>query len=152
MFYTETKGELARTMPESKCCKLSEFSAIARSLGRLEMPVFEIRTENAASARKIMSFVNVIFGFKPRMRLIHGKGGRSRNQYIIQLLLGKKTLETLKGLGVMSESGSGISMENGIPWHLLSRQCCRRAYLRGVFLGRGYVQNPEKSTYGVYDR
>lgn len=144
MFYTETKGELARTMPESKCCKLSEFSAIARSLGRLEMPVFEIRTENAASARKIMSFVNVIFGFKPRMRLIHGKGGRSRNQYIIQLLLGKKTLETLKGLGVMSESGSGISMENGIPWHLLSRQCCRRAYLRGVFLGRGYVQNPEK--------
>lgn len=41
MFYTETKGELARTMPESKCCKLSEFSAIARSLGRLEMPVLK---------------------------------------------------------------------------------------------------------------
>jgi DNA-binding protein WhiA len=152
MFYTETKGELARMMPESECCVLSELSAIARSCGRLEIrqndggsdSVFEIRTESAASARKIMAHVRSIFKFKPKVRFTHRRGRRSRNQYIVELPYNTETLKVLQDLGVVSQKRGGVSLRNGVPWHLLTKQCCLRTYLRGVFLGRGYVQNPEK--------
>jgi len=152
MFYTETKGELARMMPESECCVLSELSAIARSCGRLEVrqndgesyPVFEIRTESAASARKIMGFVRSVFQIKPKVRFTHRRGRRPGNQYIVELPYDAETLKALQDLGVVSQKGDGVSLRNGVPWHLLTRQCCLRAYLRGVFLARGYVQNPEK--------
>ncbi|HHX25075.1 MAG TPA: DNA-binding protein WhiA [Firmicutes bacterium] len=152
MFHTETKGELARMMPESECCVLSELSAIARSCGRVEIrqkdggsdSVFEIRTESAASARKIMAHVRSVFKFKPKVRFTHRRGRRSRNQYTVELPYNTETLEVLQELGVVSQKKDGVTLRNGVPWHLLTRQCCLRTYLRGVFLARGYVQNPEK--------
>jgi DNA-binding protein WhiA len=152
MFYAETKGELARMMPEGECCLLSELSAIARSCGRLEIvqhdsesdSVFEIRTESAASARKIMAFVRSVFRFKPNVRFTRRRGKRPGNQYIVELPYDAETLKVLDDLGVVSQKRGSVSLKNGVPWHLLARQCCLRSYLRGVFLARGYVQNPEK--------
>ena len=152
MFYAETKGELARMMPDSECCIISELSAIARSCGRLEMrqcdgeslPVFEISTENAAFARKIMAFVRNVFRFKPKVRFTSRKRGLPGNKYTVELPCDADTLRMLQDIGVISQKRGGVSLRNGIPWSLLSKQCCLRSYLRGVFLARGYVQNPEK--------
>jgi DNA-binding protein WhiA len=152
VFYAETKGELARMMPDSECCTIAELSAIARSCGRLEMrqndcdsgSVFEISTKSAAFARKIMAFVRSVFEFKPRVRFTRRRGGLPGNKYIVELPCDTGTLRILQDIGVVLQRGGGVSLRNGVPWHLLSRQCCLRAYLHGVFLARGYVQNPEK--------
>jgi DNA-binding protein WhiA len=36
------------------------------------------------------------------------------------------------------------NLERGLPEGLLEKRCCRRAYLRGAFLAKGSVTNPEK--------
>lgn len=152
MFYVETKGELARAMPDSECCIISELAAIARSCGRLESghnhcesgKVFEISTESAAVARKIMAFVRTVFCVKPKVRFADRRCGLPGNQYIVELPCDISAFATLQDIGVISQRRGSASLRNGVPWPLLSRQCCLRAYLRGVFLSRGYVQNPEK--------
>jgi hypothetical protein len=152
VFYVETKGELARMMPTAECCIIAELSAIARSSGRVEMrqngdepgPVFEISTENAAVARKIMAFVRSIYQVKPKVRFTRRRGGLPGNQYIVELPGDDGALQVLQDIGVVSQRGGSTSMRNGVPWEVLPRQCCFRCYLRGIFLARGYVQNPEK--------
>ncbi|NLS45129.1 MAG: DNA-binding protein WhiA [Firmicutes bacterium] len=152
MFYTETKGELARIMPDSECCIVSELSAIARSSGKLNMGndspgscrVFEMSAENAAVARKIVAFVRRVFQLRPKVRFSRRRGGLPGNKYTVWLPCDTDVLDCLRYIGVIKQGGDNVSLRDGIPKHLLSRQCCLRAYLRGVFLVKGYVQNPEK--------
>lgn len=152
MFYVETKGELARIVPNTECCTIAELSGIARSSGRLETrsssgdagTVFEISTESAAFARKIMAFVRSVFQLKPKVRFTRRRGRLSRNQYTVELPCNTCTLDVLQDIGVVSQREGRAAVRSGVPWQLLTKQCCLRAYLRGVFLARGYVQNPEK--------
>jgi DNA-binding protein WhiA len=37
-----------------------------------------------------------------------------------------------------------VHLRRTVPRHPMTRQCCRRAFLRGTFLGAGTVTNPEK--------
>ena len=38
-----------------------------------------------------------------------------------------------------------LHLKHTVPRHPMTRQCCRRAFLRGAFLGAGTITHPEKS-------
>ena len=46
--------------------------------------------------------------------------------------------EALSELGIVGESG----LQRGIDHDLIKKECCASAYLRGVFLGSGFISNP----------
>jgi DNA-binding protein WhiA len=48
--------------------------------------------------------------------------------------------EALVSLGVLDAEGG---LERGIAAHLVQKQCCTKAYLRGVFMGSGFVSDPQ---------
>jgi DNA-binding protein WhiA len=48
----------------------------------------------------------------------------------------------LEDLDILRE---GSLFNDGLPESLLEKDCCRKAYLRGVFLGGGSLSTPEKS-------
>ena len=121
VFYVETKGELARMMPDSECCIIAELSAIARSSGRLEMRqegdesrrVFEISTESAAVARKIMSLVRSVFQMKPKVRFTRRRGGLPGHQYIVELPGDTGNLKVLHDIGVVSQRRGCVCIKKG---------------------------------------
>jgi hypothetical protein len=43
-----------------------------------------------------------------------------------------------------TDENGQIHLKRTVPRHPMTRQCCRRAFLRGAFLGAGTVTNPEK--------
>ena len=63
------------------------------------------------------------------------------------LTLGGEDARTLLEALHMTETDENgqMHLKRTVPRHPMTRQCCRKAFLRGAFLGAGTVTNPEKS-------
>ena len=63
------------------------------------------------------------------------------------LTLGDKDSQRLLiALHMMEQDeDGGITLRRTTPRHPMTRQCCRRAFLRGAFLGAGSITSPDKS-------
>jgi len=99
-----------------------------------------IVTENIAVARKIFSLVRKLFGLYTEVRVRRNNRLRHNNVYIVHLPPQPGMKDALKRLGLMDSAGR---LQRKVNEGLVHRDCCRRAYLRGVFLGGGSVNNPE---------
>ena len=70
-FSSDTKNEIARIYDEDRCCQIAELAGIVRLNGTVLISAnnqigLEIRTENAALARKVLSLAKKLFAAKVR--------------------------------------------------------------------------------------
>lgn len=144
-FSTLTKDELARIMPEKNHCQLAELAALVRMDGTITINTnnrigLQVTTENAAVARKIFRLAKMVFDVNVEIRVQRKKRLKKNNSYNIYL----QSLPDIQGilgeLGILTNEGA---IQPGIKKDLVKSMCCRRSYLRGVFLGAGSVNNPE---------
>ncbi|MFZ5597155.1 MAG: DNA-binding protein WhiA [Bacillota bacterium] len=143
-FSAQTKNELARVTAEKSCCKKAELSALFRMDGSIQISggrvYINIKNENAAVARKIFSLVREVFGVHGEVLVKRKSKLRKNNIYQVRISPDQNTGDILVSLGLMSESGQ--ILEN-IDKAFISRECCRKSYLRGAFLGGGSVNSPD---------
>lgn len=148
-FSSTAKDELIRLPLGKSCCVLSELSALTqtsgslalRGLGRVQVTY---RVENAALARRIFLLLRTL-NITAKLHFVqHTRLGGRRT---CVLTLGDQDSQTLLiALHMMEQDEEGnISLRRTVPRHPMTRQCCRRAFLRGAFLGCGSMNNPEKS-------
>lgn len=149
-FSSVAKDELIRLPMGKSCCILSELSALTqtsgslalRGLGRVQVTY---RVENAALARRIFLLLRTQLNITAKLHFVqHARLGGRRS---CVLTLGDQDSQTLLiALHMMERDEEGhISLKRTAPRHPMTRQCCRRAFLRGSFLGCGSMNNPEKS-------
>ena len=149
-FSSTAKEELIRQPIGKMCCVLSELSALTqtsgslalRGLGRVQVTY---RVENAALARRIFLLLRTQLGITAKLHFVqHARLGGRRT---CVLTLGDQDSQTLLiALHMMERDEDGhISLKRTAPRHPMTRQCCRRAFLRGAFLGCGSVTNPDRS-------
>ena len=149
-FSSTAKDELIRLPLGKSCCILSELSALTqtsgslalRGMGRVQVTY---RVENAALARRIFLLLRTQLNITARLHFVqHARLGGRRS---CVLTLGDQDSQTLLiALHMMERDEEGnISLKRTAPRHPMTRQCCRRAFLRGAFLGCGSMTNPEKS-------
>ena len=82
--------------------------------------------------------VNPTLHFTQTSRL----GGR---RTCVLTLSGQDARTLLDALHMTETDENGqMHLKRTVPRHPMTRQCCRRAFLRGAFLGAGTVTNPEK--------
>lgn len=144
-FSVQTKEELARVTSRRRCCQLSELAALFRMDGSLQIGgehrvSLTITTESASVARKIFRLIKAVFGLQTQIMVRRKRRLKKSNVYVISLPARLDGQDVLQALGITDEDGS-FSFEPRAD--LLKRQCCRRAYLRGAFLGGGSVNSPE---------
>ncbi|MZP29384.1 DNA-binding protein WhiA [Heliobacterium undosum] len=144
-FSVETKEELARIQPRRRCCQLAELAALFRMDGSLQISgeqgvSLTVSTESASSARKIFRLIKAVFGLQTQILVRRKRRLKKSNVYVISLPARVGGRDVLQELGITDSQGI-FSFEP--PSELLKRQCCRRAYLRGAFLGGGSVNSPE---------
>ncbi len=143
-FYSGLKDELIRVMPKQRCCEIAELSALVRtdgviqiSQGRLSLL---IRESNAGVARKIVTFLRGFGRPDTQIAVRQGSGLPRGNTYVVLIADHDQTVELLEVLGIYGSSG----LTSGIDPAIVRKRCCVRAYLRGAFLGSGYMGEPEK--------
>jgi len=139
-FSSEVKRELSRVTGQ-ECCALAELASLLRMGGNLLLRgtnlAISFTTENAAVARKVLVLIKGAYAVETEVRVSRGQRLKKNNTYMIRVLPSPQVRELLSTLGVLPGSpGVGAS-------GLLRRGCCRRAYLRGAFLGGGSVNRPE---------
>lgn len=114
---------------------ISELSGILKNIGSFNHN-FVITTENASVARRIFQLVKEIYYVTPKV--IVRKGYNFTKNYIYLLEISTKIEMILKDL----------SLERNIPKeYIYDDDGLKRAYLRGVFLSVGSINDPKKSRY-----
>ncbi len=129
-FAAQTKKEL--TMVESQsCCERAELSALIRMNGSVSLSnkkvILDISTENAAIARRIYSLIKKHFQAHTELLVRKKMRLKKNNVYIVRIPA--QVQEILKELCIVSE---GFLFQSRIDERIVSKNCCKRAYLRGA--------------------
>lgn len=153
-FASETKNELARIEPEKKCCMLAEISGFLRVAGSIGLVGFGkfkiiITTDNPAVARHYKKLIQDYFGIETKLEIGEGKAvGKNRSSkkfsYSITIDADNRSEQILRETGILLVREGNNYISDGIYSGIVRTKCCKKAYLRGVFMGAGTMSDPEK--------
>jgi len=139
-FSSEVKAELCAALPDAICCRRAELAGII-ALSGTPLPESEgggmrLRTENEMVAKRAATLIQLLFS-----KQIEPEGTEKKNIYTLTLTKDNGFLHMMKSLGFYFDKRIHFSVDPFIT----SEPCCRRAFLRGAFLGGGSVTSPQKS-------
>jgi len=144
-FSLQVKNDLAGLKTAGRCCQLAELSAIIRMDGSLRLShsqgmTLELVTASAAIARKVIKLLHELFGLRAE-----ATARRSRLSgvvtYLVHVAGQRHFQQALNELGILDES---LNIRSGVAARLVKKRCCAACYLRGLFLGGGYISTPGK--------
>lgn len=115
-FSARVRNELARALPARRCCQRAELAALADFSGEIVEGGMRIAVSDAAVARKLFSLAKQVQGEAPVIEPRPGRRGRIKVH-----------------LSAPPPTGASV----------YERDCCGRAYLRGAWLSRGSISDPE---------
>ncbi len=150
-FSSMTKNELARIPVTDHCCKLAELAAIIRMCGTIQikkMGKLNLRliTENAAIARRIFTILKEMYNGDVEVVVKRNKQLKKNNNYLIIVNDNGISKEILIDVGFIDKEKINIfNPHYKVNEDIISRRCCKRAYIRGAFLGGGSISNPERT-------
>lgn len=133
-FTSIVKNEISK-LDTKETENITELSAIIRNIGIISDNI-KIQTENASVARRIYNLIKDTFYITPR--IIVRKGYNFNKNYIYILEINKKVDKIITDL----EIKTNIPKE-----YIYSDEYLIKAYLRGVFLSTGSINDPKKSRY-----
>lgn len=149
-FSSETKNEMAAVTPEKRCCMLAEISGILRTCGKIRLEglnkvSYVIMTENAAVARRVIRLMKEYFSIRLELQVEKNTGLKKTNVYSMTISEDMRCQEILRETGILRVRDGFNVFDYGIDESIIRRKCCKRAFLRGAFLGSGSITNPKKS-------
>jgi DNA-binding protein WhiA len=142
-FTSEVKDELSHITPENALAGKAELSALVHIEGQLSGRYrLEIVTERSPVARIIVKLFHSLYRLKTevttRRSVLH-----KNYSYLITLPAQLGLEEAIRDLGILSSSG----LEMGVAERLVARPESLAAYLRGAFLGGGFIANPREDAH-----
>ena len=141
-FAAEVKEELTRVAPVCSHCDRALLAAIVRAEGSLHLEgggrmSLEVATDSASVARVVVRLLHGLYQLRTESTARRSVLHKTPN-FLIRVPFQPKLPEVLTDLGVVAREG----LELGVSPHLVKKQCCAAAYIRGIFLGSGFIANP----------
>jgi DNA-binding protein WhiA len=148
-FSKDTKDELAHIVPEKNCCVLAEIAGFIRVCGTIKLMgggKFKVvlTTEHNAVARHYKTLIKAYFDVDPTVEIGRSQAINKGKVYLMTLGPEELSEQVLRETGILMLRGGMNYISDGIYEGLIKTKCCRKAYLRGLFLGTGTLSNPEK--------
>lgn len=140
-FSSKIKKEISTT----ECTRaeyLSELSGIIRTSAEIKIYNIKIQTENKFVANRIFGLFKILYDINLNISLRKNYNFKKNEIYVLELK--KDTLKVLRDLGIVNEKNQLLRIPSE---SLLSDEELRRAYLRGVFLVSGSLNDPKTSRY-----
>ena len=142
-FTAEVKDELARVPPTCSHCEKATLAALVRIEGTLFFSGqgryrVEVATDAPSVARLVIKLLHELYHLQTNLTVRRSVLHKTPN-YLIEVPAQPHLADALRDMGVLSEEGG---LELGIKESLVAKECCTAAYLRGAFLGSGFVSDP----------
>ena len=134
------KEEISK-LDENRTEKIAELSSIIRNSGVINNNI-EIIIENNSVARKIFKLFKDIYDITPKITIRRRKG--LNNNLIYILTISNKYHQILIDLSILNKNKNYLDIPNN---YLVSDDENIRAYLRGLFMTCGSVNDPKTSRY-----
>lgn len=128
---------------------LAEISAFIRVCGSVALMrggSFKIvlTTENNAVARHFKKLLKEYYNIEPSIEIGTGNTLKKGKHYSIIIGPEEMSEQILRETGILIVREGINAISDGIYEGLIKTKCCRKAYLRGAFLGAGTMSDPEK--------
>ena len=153
-FSSDVKKELARNISAARHCRIAELAGMIGMVGHVDCqdgkPVrIVISTERSVIANTMSELIKKLFGLVPECS-VKRTGADSR---VYKMVFDRqedveRILTTLK-ITEKTENSSGNvrgmdCQEMHISGLVIQKDCCRRAFIKGVFMTSGSISDPEK--------
>lgn len=148
-FSAETKNELSRVTCDNSCCNITELAALVRLAGSIQIVGYKklnlkITTELNSIARKIFKLLKQNFGINTTISVNKNQMLKRNNSYVLMVTSEMGAEKLIRELGILAP-GEGYYTLNKVPTHLITHDECKRAFIRGAFLGGGSISDPGKT-------
>ncbi len=145
-FSSEVKEELAGTAGSARHCQLAELAAMICFGGHIirtgsDYPGIIVRTESLSVARKCFTLFRKAFNISIEISVRRSAPRKKSAVYTLAVTEHEKACRVISAIGLTPAGDEGQCLWDD---RILSRTCCRRAFLRGAFLIAGSMSNPEK--------
>ena len=156
-FSSDVKKELARNISAARHCRIAELAGMIGMEGHVDCqdgkPVrIVISTERSVIANTMSELIKKLFGLVPECS-VKRTGADSR---VYKMVFNRqedveRILTTLK-IAKKTENSSGNvcgmdCQEMHISGLVIQKDCCRRAFIKGVFMTSGSISDPEKGSH-----
>ncbi len=139
-FSSDVKKELCSVIPKAIHCRIAELAGVLSVNGRTEYDnndeLLIIRAENEMLEDFIRKLLSIIFKAESEDIILVNEKMHHRKLVISNKELIDDIFIKLK----LSRDSNRISVSPVIT----ERSCCKKAYLKGVFIAGGYIGSPEK--------
>lgn len=148
-FSLKVKNEVCRNSELSKDEIAAQLSAIMKSSGTLGFGfnrtiTFKVVTENPAIARWIFKNLKDFFDIHTKLLVKKSNSLKKNNIYMVLIPEEVNVKGLLQELGIIEKDGL-FNIHYGVPDEVIKNEDCKRAYIKGAFLGGGSISNPEKT-------
>ena len=141
MSFTATVKEEVSQLNKTTTEEISELSALVRNLSLIQESSFQIMTENENVSRHIFLLIKKLYDVTSRITVRRGYNFNKNLQYILEVRTKKN--EILEDLSII-ESGKMLMIPHTYIYDDFE---LKRAYLRGIFLSCGSINDPKTSRY-----
>ncbi|MCI9045189.1 MAG: DNA-binding protein WhiA [Peptococcaceae bacterium] len=154
-FTAEVKEQLLRINTSKRCCREAEFLAFLRMSGNISLAAggqagILAASGNAAIARRYFKLVKELWQLRAEILMRDSQHFKKSRIYTLRIPPQEGVQRILLRMGGIPDGNpwslsqsfkpGGLSVAEALP-----AECCRRAYLRGAFLGNGFVSDPKRS-------
>lgn len=149
-FSSKVKAELARHIGQSRHCRVAEIAAIINTCGKIHCSesnkfTLKIQTENAAVARKCYTLIKKTFAGNTEIVVRRNTSFQKNRIYLLLLTDDDNVRKILLATKLLDYEEKEKHIVNQIHPLIVQSTCCKRAYIRGAFLGGGSLSDPEKT-------
>ena len=140
-FSTNIKEEISR-IKNTRSETIAELSGFLRNNGTCTDDTIDLITENATVAKRIYQLIKEIYDVSCEIETRKSMNFSKNNLYLI--MINEKVNIILKDLSIIDEKGIFLDVPND---YIVDSEEDIRAYLRGVFLAKGSINDPKTARY-----
>ena len=139
----DVRSELAAIAPDRPCDRLAELSALFHAAGRLHLRgrgevALHLDVASSPVARRAFALLRAL-DIESEIRTYRRRAFDRATRYELHVEGAPSTLAVFAEAGVVDKAHRPLARP---PRRVVSRSCCRRAYLRGAFVAAGSLSGP----------
>ena len=148
-FSKEVKEEIAKQISNARHCRIAETAALLSVCGHLVLKNGKVKrivlqTENILVARKYFTLLKKTFNINTEILIRKNKAGKNSLLFLLVVKQPSQVsfLYQATKLSLHPELGEKSFVVDPI---VVQNTCCKRAFVRGLFLAAGSMSDPEKT-------